>query len=819
MERTKKKDSGNGLKITKRDVFIAMAKFATLLVICIFLWISCLSFDSGDPPNPNVYPHNDTPENWCGLIGAHIAYQLFHFLGQGTWVFLLFVAIYTLIIVAGSASVGAWLRLAGMLILITVSSAILALVEAPSSTGMPEGGGGVLGLSIVTYLKQYFSKFGSGLFLLLTLAIGLILAADELVIYIPALSKRILGGLKVLITTFAYPRLPSRARTAEPKKVKSLPVPKKEKPVEELDTDEDEEEESEEEVLRPAKVVDNEDDEEEDAVEEDEEEVVEEEEEEDTPVAEAPKPLERVEPKIVLSKPLPPPPAKKDAKLPTPAKDLGDWQLPGMDLLNNERSDMPEGHEEMIREKARILERTLSEFKIEAVVVEIDSGPVVTMFELQIGPGIKVKSIGERSKDLARALKAPSVRVVAPIPGKNTIGIEVPNLEKQPVRLRELIELSGAAPQRMEMPLFLGKDASGNPLITDLVRMPHTLIAGTTGSGKSVCINSIIMSILLTQRPDHVKMILVDPKMVELSMFKEIPHLMCPVVHDVDKAEAILDWLVQKMEERYAILAEAQVRDIQAYNKLGRETLLERIKPTDEEEANRISARLPYIVLIIDELADLMMISPKEVELYLARLAQKSRAVGIHMILATQRPEAKVVTGLIKSNLPSRIAFRVNSRLDSRIVLDQNGAEDLLGQGDMLFLPPGCGKPSRAQGTYIEDGELRRVLKYLSERAQPEFHEELMQIGKVDLGMVEKDELFDQAVRIVLESQRGSVSLLQRKLGVGYSRASRLIEQMGQAGIVGDYKGSQARECMMTLEEYDAMRAQMNQEVSDGMTD
>jgi len=809
MERTKRKESGTNQKLTKGDVFFAIVKFATLMVVSIFLWISCLSFDVGDYPNINVFPQNDPPQNWCGLIGARISYYLFTFLGEGAWVLLLFTTIYFFILSAGSKNKGAWMRLVGMTILVLVTPSILALVKLPMMEGMKYGSGGGLGMAVGSYLELYFMRFGSGLILLLTLAIGFILAADELVIYVPSFFKKLTSGLKVLITTFAYPRFPKRV--TEPKKVKSLPVPKKDNMVEEMDTDDDEEGEDDE-VLSATKVVDEESVSD---IEVGEEEPADEESVE-VDAEESPKPLERVEPKIFVSKALATPPAKKDVK---PTKDLGDWQCPGLDLLCNERSDFPEDHEEQVREQARILERTLAEFKIEAVVVEIDTGPVVTMFEMQIGPGIKVKSIVERAKDLARALKAPSVRVVAPIPGKNTIGIEVPNLEKQPVRLRELVELSGAVAQRMEIPLFLGKDASGNPLITDLVKMPHTLIAGTTGSGKSVCINSIIMSILLTQRPDHVKTILVDPKMVEMTLFKEIPHLMCPVVHDVDKAEAILDWLVQKMEERYAILAEAQVRDIQAYNKLGKETLLERFKPADEEEANRISTRLPYIVLIIDELADLMMISPKEVELYLARLAQKSRAVGIHMILATQRPEAKVVTGLIKSNLPSRIAFRVNSRLDSRIVLDQNGAEDLLGQGDMLFLPPGSGKPYRAQGTFIEDGELRRVLKYLSERAQPEFHDELMQIGKVDLGMVEKDELFDQAVRIVLESQRGSVSLLQRKLGVGYSRASRLIEQMGAAGIVGDYKGSQARECTMSLEEYEALRSQMNHEVSDGMTD
>jgi len=796
MGKSRKYDSPGKGPLTKRKVFLALAKIALLTVVCLFLWISCFTFDTGDWPNRNSFPYNDPLHNWCGPAGAWVAYQMFHFWGQGSWVLVFFVTVYSLILITGQAMAGTWLRVSGMAILVAVSSSIFSLVQAGGAEGLPEGSGGVVGLAVVEYLKQYFQTFGTALMLLLALAIGLILTADELVIYLPAFFKRAWEGISLLVVTFAQPRLPMRGR-GEPKKVKALPI-----------TTSKQTEESEEEPEPDAAPLADATD-----AKQTQSDVDEEQEDLDN---EPPKPMERVEPKVCVSKPLPPPKTKGP---PPPPKDLGDWQLPPLELLSNEHSDLPVDHEEQMREKARIMERTLKEFKIEAMVVEIDTGPVVTMFEIQIGAGIKVKSIVERSKDLARALKATAVRVVAPIPGKNTIGIEVPNTEKQPVRLRELIELAGAAAQRLEIPLFLGKDASGNPLISDLTRMPHCLIAGTTGSGKSVCINSIIMSILLTQRPDYVKMILVDPKMVEMSMYNDVPHLMCPVVTDTDKAEAILEWLVQKMEERYAILNEAQVKNILDYNKLGRQTLLERIKPTDEEEANRIPSRLPYMILIIDELADLMMISPKEVELHLARLAKKSRAVGIHMIGATQRPEAIVVTGLIKSNLPSRIAFRVNSRLDSRIVLDQNGAEDLLGQGDMLFLPPGKGKPDRAQGTLVDEKELNRVLKFLEERGKPEFHEELMSIGKVDLSMAERDELFDQAVRIVLESRRGSVSLLQRKLGIGYSRASRLIEQMGQAGIVGDYKGSQAREVSMTLEEYEAMKSQMDQEVSEGLTD
>jgi len=465
-----------------------------------------------------------------------------------------------------------------------------------------------------------------------------------------------------------------------------------------------------------------------------------------------------------------------------------------------------------------VLERTLEEFRIEAQVVEIDTGPVITMFELRLGAGVKVSQIASLSNDIARALKAHAIRVVAPISGKNTVAIEVPNLEKEKVRLKELINIAGKRASGMGLPLFLGKDASGAGLVADLTKMPHLLIAGTTGSGKSVCLNTVIVSLLMTKRPDHVKMILLDPKMVEMSQFKSVPHLMCPIITDVLRAEKILAWAVTKMDERYEQMAEAGVRNIAGYNALGPDELYRRFAPQNEAEKARITTHLPYIVIIIDELADLMMTAGKEVEHHLSRLAQKSRAVGIHIIVATQRPEAKVVTGLIKSNLPSRICFRVASRMDSRIVLDQNGGEVLLGQGDMLFLPPGSHKLIRAQGTFLEDAEVHAVLQDLASRAEPEFHPELVKLQSAgsgdDDGM--RDPLFDEAVRIVLKSKRGSVSLLQRRLTIGYSRASRLVEQMAVAGIVGDYKGSQAREVSMTLDEWDALQAQVEQDMAEG---
>jgi len=396
----------------------------------------------------------------------------------------------------------------------------------------------------------------------------------------------------------------------------------------------------------------------------------------------------------------------------------------------------------------------------------------------------------------------------------------VPNEQKEKVRLKELMQLAPEAMSKMAMPLFLGKDASGEPLITDLAAMPHCLIAGTTGSGKSVCINTIIMSMMYLQRPDMVKLILVDPKVVEMAPFKDIPHLMCPVINDAAKATSVLEWACEKMDERYDFLAEAGVRNIKGYNSLTQEELIERYAPSTPEEEAKIPKKLPYIVIIIDELADLMMTSGKEVEAYIVRIAQKARAVGIHLILATQRPQATVVTGLIKSNMPSKVAFRVASKMDSRIVLDQNGAELLLGQGDMLFLPPGASKPIRGQGTFIDDKEIKESVKLVKGLAEAQYEPELVQIkagGSIDEEAA-KDELFDAAVRVVLETKRGSVSLLQRRLTIGYSRASRLIEAMAASGIVGSYKGSQAREAMITVEEWDAMQAARQADVESGMT-
>ena len=348
-----------------------------------------------------------------------------------------------------------------------------------------------------------------------------------------------------------------------------------------------------------------------------------------------------------------------------------------------------EEQEKEVRRKAKILEKTFLDFGFHVRVVEIQTGPVIAQFEVELEAGLRLSRITGLSDDLAVALRVPSVRIVAPIPGKNTVGVEVPNNERQIVRLREVMEETNGKAQKMRIPIFLGKDVSGNPMVVDLTTLPHLLIAGRTGTGKSVCLNSIIVSMLMTRRPDEVGMLLIDPKMVELSPYKCLPHLMHPVVTDMRKAEAILAWAVEKMEERYHLLARAGVRHISVYNQLGEEELMERIKPEDDDQRRQIPTHMPYVVIVADELADLMMTAAKEVEQHIIRLAQKSRAVGIHLVLATQKPTVDVITGLIKSNLPARISFQVASRTDSRVVLDEMGADKLLGNGDMLFLWPG----------------------------------------------------------------------------------------------------------------------------------
>jgi S-DNA-T family DNA segregation ATPase FtsK/SpoIIIE len=504
--------------------------------------------------------------------------------------------------------------------------------------------------------------------------------------------------------------------------------------------------------------------------------------------------------------------ALDDTSLPAGTEE---YVLPGTDLLIDTEEICYDDQAKEVRRKAKILEKTFGDFGFNVRVVEIETGPVIAQYEVELEAGLRLSKITSLADDLAIALRVPSVRIVAPIPGKNTVGIEVPNETRQVVRLKEVIEETGASCQKMKIPLFLGKDVSGNALTVDLATMPHLLIAGRTGTGKSVCLNAIICSILMTRRPDEVRMLMIDPKMVELSGYGRLPHLMHPVVTDMRKAEAILAWAVDKMEERYALLARAGVRHITSYNQLDRQELLDRLRPENDEDAKAIPDHLPFIVIVADEIADLMMTAGKEVEQHIIRLAQKSRAVGIHLILATQKPTVDVITGLIKSNLPARIAFQVASRVDSRVVLDEMGADKLLGNGDMLFLWPGTSNLLRGQGTYVSDDEINRVVDHCGTGEQ-NFVSELVNLKVTDNSEGEpvkpgalrkRDDLYEAAIDVVIREGRGSVSLLQRALGIGYGRAARLIDFMAEDGIVGDYNGSQAREVVISISDWEAMRS------------
>ena len=521
---------------------------------------------------------------------------------------------------------------------------------------------------------------------------------------------------------------------------------------------------------------------------------------------------------------------KQDEKRSAPVQEAfefikadGNYRTPPLSLLD----PVPEAGKRQDREtltmNARLMEKKLKDFGVEGEVVEICPGPVITMYEFSPGPGIKVSRIAGLSDDLSMALQAHSIRIVAPIPGKGVVGIELPNRDREMVSLKEIFNSEEFHKGKMKLPLALGKDIAGNPLVTDLAKMPHLLVAGATGSGKSVAINTMILSLLYTSTPTDVRVIMVDPKMLELSVYEGIPHLLLPVVTNPKKAALALKWAVEEMGRRYRLMSDKGVRNIDSYNRelersekeiaenKARETVVvEEIEEQEEhddmeEREAAIQAflekedvlehgHLPYIVVIVDELADLMMVAGREIEESIARLAQMARAAGIHLILATQRPSVDVITGLIKANFPARISFQVSSKIDSRTILDGNGAESLLGAGDMLFLPPGTSKMQRSHGAFVSDAEVQRVVEFLKKQGKPVYEKSILEMKPTDEkgGGAEEDldERYDDALALVAEAKQASISMIQRRLRIGYNRAARIIEKMEQEGVVGPSDGT-----------------------------
>jgi len=817
----------------------------------VYLALALLWFSPADPPSHAVGSAVAATTNLAGPVGAWLAYWSILSLGVGAWVLLILGGVALWSIAAGDRLDHPVLRVVGAAMVALALGGLHAL-WMPEVGSLPGTKGGLVPLWMVHELLPRFGAAGASVVLLALLAIGALVAAERLVNLGWRMTVRGVRGAESL-RSFKLPlpdlsrfrprlalagggvaaagkssRQAADERESDGEESSEVEEPSRWKPkatksavaaedaedaVEEAELDADEasedadaEDEESDEAVGDAETA-------EDADEEDSEEAAV---AEETPAVRQPLSAEALREKIAK---LPvriasgPKPAPREEDLPRPENFEG-YQFPGLDLLDDPEDNFSQRMEAFVREQAQVLETALRTFQIDAEVTGIESGPVVTLYSVQLAPGTRVARLQTIASDVARALQAQNIRIIPNMVGKTTVGIEVPNRQKEKVRLKEL--MSGGQADAMALPMFLGKDASGEPLVLDLARMPHMLIAGTTGSGKSVCINTIIMGWLYTRRPDELKLILVDPKMVEMSMFSDIPHLMCPVVTEMGRAAAILEWAVDKMEERYELLKEAGVRDIGAYNSLGEQELFERLQPANDLERARIPKRLPYMVFVIDELADLIM-TQREVEHFIVRIAQKARAVGIHLILATQRPQANVVTGLIKSNMPCRVAFKVASGMDSRIVLDSKGAELLLGQGDMLVLTPSGSELRRCQGTLVADSETRKVTRFLKEVAAPSFERTLVAIrgdrsasngeGEGgDGGAFERDPLFDKAVEIVIESGRGSVSLLQRRLAIGYGRSSRLIDQMGLAGILGEHKGSVAREVLITLDDWRRMR-------------
>jgi S-DNA-T family DNA segregation ATPase FtsK/SpoIIIE len=513
----------------------------------------------------------------------------------------------------------------------------------------------------------------------------------------------------------------------------------------------------------------------------------------------------RIEP--VISQPEPSKRVEKERQVPL-FKNPESGTLPTLGLLDKADKAQTSYSKEALAAISRQVELKLMDFGVEAQVVAVNPGPVITRFELQPAPGVKGHQISNLAKDLARSLSAVSVRVVEVIPGKSVIGLEIPNENRAIVHLSEVLTSRAYDEAASPLTLALGKDISGNPVVVDLARMPHLLVAGTTGSGKSVALNAMLLSLVYKALPDEVRLILIDPKMLELSVYQGIPHLLAPVVTDMKEAANALRWCVAEMERRYRLMASLGVRNIAGFNRKVREAhkagtpIPDPLASPDLEGEPPVLDPLPYIVVLVDEYADLMMVVGKKVEELIARLAQKARASGVHLILATQRPSVDVITGLIKANIPTRIAFQVSSKVDSRTILDQPGAEQLLGHGDMLYLPPGTGLPMRVHGAYVADAEVHRVVEDLRARGEPDYVEAVLEGGSDGEGGpggdggedAESDPLYDEAVRVVTETRRASISSVQRRLKIGYNRAARMIEAMEQAGIVSEMQTNGSRE-------------------------
>ena len=740
----------------KTPRLINEAKGIILGAVGLFITLALVSFNAADRA-ANTYTTGGGFKNVCGMYGAEMADLLLAGFGLAAWLIPLALLYLSYRLLRFKAVTWKWYKFAAFIGLIISVAVIFGFnIEKTVFLGQQVPTGGLFGYGLAFKLRRFLGLFGTLLLTLPVMAICImILSQFSFTLYADWWVGAFRQMWRRSRDLAALKQEADGPRPGAPPPIKAAPTPT---PLSEL-------------TVRKEKKKDK---------------------EKDAPVQEA---FDFI-------------------------KSEGDYTTPPLSLLDVPPATNQKIDKDVLEMNSRLLVKKLADFGVDGEVVEICPGPVITMYEFFPGPGIKVSRIAGLSDDLSMALQALSIRIVAPIPGKGVVGIEIPNRTRETVFLRDIFNCDEFHKNKMKLPMALGKDTAGIPVVTDLARAPHLLVAGATGSGKSVSINTMILSILYTATPKDVRIIMVDPKMLELSIYEGIPHLLLPVVTNPKKAALALKWAVREMERRYRLMSDKGVRNIDSYNrKLEKEE-----KDKEENKANRVvtvdeieeafddpvtefvdeftpeaepleHGHLPYIVVIVDELADLMMVAGRDLEEYIARLAQMARAAGIHLILATQRPSVDVITGLIKANFPARVSFQVSSKTDSRTILDCNGAETLLGNGDMLFLPPGTSKIQRLHGAFVSDAEVQRVVDFLKKQGKPVYDKSIMAMKPGDdKAAADEDEViddrYDDAVALVAEAKQASISMVQRRLRIGYNRAARIIEKMEQEGIVGPSDGT-----------------------------
>jgi S-DNA-T family DNA segregation ATPase FtsK/SpoIIIE len=699
-----------------------------LFFLVILTLISLLSYSPADPSINNARAAGHI-HNFFGLFGAHLAGILIGLFGLGAFWIPILLLLTSLHIFGGHSGKAIILTIIGGIILMITTGSLLAIRHNHIIIfGSKFSSGGIIGIPLKSFLVKYSNTMGGAIILVLLWIIGLILATGFSMVKFAKQSWQTARFFADRLKTLFIKWREQRKKSKKHSKTKK-----------------------------------------------------------ETPIKE-----KRV---ITIKSPKPRP--IKEA--PVPRQEVFDFmrsdsgfQLPSINLLDNFKEELSSADDENLSMQSKLLEKKLDDFNVNGKVVAVSPGPVITTFEYEPAPGVKINKIVNLTDDLALALRATSIRIVAPIPGKAVIGIELPNTSRELVRFRGIVASSAFEKSKSKLTICLGRDIIGNPVVAELDKMPHLLIAGATGTGKSVALNAMICSLLYKSIPDEVKLIMIDPKRIELSSYDGIPHLITPVVTDVKKATNALFWAVREMERRYELLSEKKSRNIRQYN--------QKIEKEKNPNKDPSLEKLPYIVIVIDELADLMMSASRNVEVALTRLAQMARAGGIHLILATQRPSVDVLTGIIKANFPTRLTFQVSSKTDSRTIIDTNGAENLLGDGDMLFLPPGTAKLQRIHGAFISEEELSRIIGFLKNQKTPEYDNTILKAPpkeEEDSDTIEYDDRYDDAVALITKTGQASISMIQRHLRIGYNRAARIIEVMEKEGIVGPSDGAKPREVLV----------------------